>query len=121
MADFDTAFIRGKAVTGGYIQAQQEVIATVRRLTRNARGKFWIGKTSGGEQGCRDRWSQKYKSDGMNRMVVVYESSSQDNALKMEENLIAQFGSQIKNHTSGGGGGSAHNNPPYVVYIAWRE
>ena len=121
MTNFDTAFIRGKAVTGGYIQAQQEVIATVRRLTRNARGKFWIGKTSGGEQGCRDRWNQKYMPDGMNRMAIVYESSSQDNALNMEEYLIAQFGSQIKNQIGGGGGGWARNNQPYVVYIAWKE
>ena len=109
------------AVTGGHIQAQPEVIATIRRLTRNAKGKFWIGKTSGGEQGCRERWSQKYKPDGMNRMAIVYESSSQDNALNMEENMIAQFGSQIKNQTRGGGGGWARNSQPYVVYIAWRE
>ena len=121
MTDFDQAFVRKPPVTGGYIQAQSEVIATIRRLIRNARGKFWIGKTSGGEQGCRERWSQKYKPDGMNRMAIVYESSSEDNALNMEENMIAQFGSQIKNQTRGGGGGWARNSQPYVVYIAWRE
>ena len=121
MTDFDQAFIRGKAVTGGHLQAQPDVIATIRSLTRNAKGKFWIGKTSGGEQGCRERWSQKYKPDGMNRMAIVYESSSQDSALNMEENMIAQFGNQIKNQTRGGGGGLASNSHPYVVYIAWRE
>ena len=121
MPHFDIAFIRGQEVTGGYIQAQLEVTATIRRLTRNKTWKFWIGKTSGGEQGCRELWSHKYNLDGMNRMAIVYESSSQDNALNMEEKMITQFQAQIKNHTGGGGGARAHNNPPYVVYIAWRE
>ena len=121
MANFDQAFIRGTAVTGGHIQAQPEVIATIRRLTRNVRGKFWIGKTSGGEEGCRERWNNKYKQDGMNRIAIVYESSSQDSALNMEENMIAQFGSQIKKQIGGGDGGWARSNQPYVVYIAWKE
>ena len=121
MTNFDTAFIRGQEVTGGHIQAQPDVIVKIRRLTRNKKGKFWIGKTSGGEQGCRERWNQKYNPDGMNRMAIVYESSSQDNALNMEENMIAEFEGQIKNPIGGGGGSLAHDNPPYVVYIAWRE
>ena len=91
MTDFDRAFRSGQEVTGGHKEAQPDVVAAIRRLTKHKIDAFWIGKTSGGEQGCRERWSKKYKSDGMNKMAIVYESSSEDYALKMEDYLIDRF------------------------------
>lgn len=122
MADFDDAFdYHHEPVTGGYIQVQPDVIDDIKELTQFRKGKFWIGKTSGGEDGCRERWSQKYKPDGMNKMAIVYESSSQDNALNLKEDMVDRFWSKIKNKNKGGGGGWAEDYPPYVVYIAWKE
>ena len=62
---------------------------------------------------------KKYKPNGMNRMEIVYESSSQDFALYMED-LTIHFKSKIENKIVGGSGPLAQDNPPYVVYIAWR-
>ena len=122
MTDFDDAFDdEHEPVTGGYKQVQPDVIEDINNLTRDRRGKFWIGKTSGGEEGCKGRWNNKYKADEMNKMAIVYESSSQDNACDLEEDLVDIFWERIKNVNRGGGGGWAEDNPPYVVYIAWRE
>lgn len=121
MADFDDAFHDShKPVTGGYIEAQPDVIKDIDKLTEYRKGKFWIGKTSGGEQGCRNRWNQKYRDDGMNSMAIVYQSSSQQFAYDMEVDMIDQFWKKVKNEKEGGGPW-AEDNPPYVVYIAWRE
>ena len=122
MTDFDVAFDDSHdPQTGHYIVAQPDVIKYIKRLTKHRRGKFWIGKTSGGEEGCGKRWSGKYKSDKMNKMTIVYESSSQDYACGMEEEMTRQFRKEIKNKNIGGGGDWAKDNNPYVVYIAWKE
>ena len=122
MTDFDDAFDkRHDPQTGGYIKAQPDVIKDIKRLTIYRKGKFWIGKTSGGEERCRKRWSAKYKSDKMNKMAIVYESSSQDFASDMEGDMIDEFWNEIKNEVRGSPGKLPDNNPPYVVYIAWKE
>ena len=122
MTDFDVAFNgRHEPETGGYIVAQPDVIKDIKRLTKHRRGKFWIGKTSGGEEGCRNRWNAKYRSDKMNKMTIVYESSSQNFASDMEGDMIDEFWDEIKNEVRGSPGGLAEDNPPYVVYIAWKE
>ena len=52
MTDFDRAFISDQAVSGGYKEAQPDVATKIRHLTKKKKEAFWIGKTSGGEQGC---------------------------------------------------------------------
>lgn len=119
MTDFDDAFDDSHVPrTGG---CQSDVIDDINELTEDRSEGFWIGKTSGGDQGCRERWSQKYKPDEMNKMAIVYESDSQESALDLEEKLVDHFWSEIKNMNKGGGGGWAEDNPPYVVYVAWKE
>ena len=123
MTDFDDAFDGGHdPQTGGYIGAQPDVLDDIEQLTQDRRGKFWIGKTSGGEEGCRDRWNGKYRSDKMNKMTIVYESrTSQKFASDMESDMIDEFWDEIKNEVRGSPGRLAEDNPPYVVYIAWKE
>ena len=119
--DFYDAFLRMKPCTGHYHEAKPDVVDFVEWLTEEAIDCFWIGKTSRGERGCRSRWYDKYEEEGMNRMAIVYKTSNQDSALKMEKYLIDVFEDEIENATGGGGGMKAKNNPPYVVYIAWEE
>ena len=97
MTDFDDAFDkRHDPQTGGYIKAQPDVIKDIKRLTIYRKGKFWIGKTSGGKKGCRDRWNGKYKSDKMNKMAIVYKSSSQDFVSDMEGDMIDEFWNKLR-------------------------
>ena len=119
--DFDEAFLRMKPCTGHYHKAKPKVVDYIDRLTDQAIGLFWIGKTSGGERGCRARWYDKYEDEGMNRMAIVYRTNDQDYALQMEKYLIDVFEDDVENETGGGGGKKAKHNPPYVVYIAWED
>ena len=121
-SEFDNAFLRMKPCTGLYHEAKFDCVEYIDRLTDEAIGRFWIGKTSGGEQGCCSRWYDKYEDEGMNRMAIVYMTSNQDIALKMEKYLIRVFRNCVENETPGGDGRrSRWHNPPYVVYIAWEE
>ena len=118
--NFHKAFLRrSKPLTGGWKNISYKVTKRIKGLTKHRKGKFWIGKTSGGRDGCKTRWG-KYKSDGMNRMAMVYQSESEDFALNMEEAMIEIFKRFIWNETGGGGGNRADDNPHIIVYIAWK-
>ena len=118
---FDDAFRDlHKPFVGGYQQAATQVKQSVSALVR-PEDIFYVGITSGGVDGCRSRWNQKYKLMGFDQMAMVYESSSPNFVRQLERSLVDFYKEVIMNPIGGGGGGQAEDKPPYVVYVAWLK
>ena len=118
MTSFDVAY--NKAIlptTGGYVQMSEEVKRRCSALTRGSTA-MWVGIASQGEQGMRGRWNSKYKALGLNRIVAIYETSSDSFRKGMEKELTRFYGGILDNVNAGGGGGIG--SPPYFVYVAWK-
>ena len=96
---------------------QPTVRRSISALTRDAR-KIWIGIASNGDEGCRDRWNQKYKGLGMRHMAAIYTTSSERFRRNMEDDLIEFYGDLVENMVGGGGG--PDGTPPFTVYVAWN-
>ena len=109
-------------ITGGYSQELQAAITFV-ELRVNASSRFWIGATSNGDVGCRNRWDVTYKKHGMDRMAPVYKTHSVDFRVKMEKELIEYFLRQFPNNCQNvkGGGGGPTGDPPYIIYVVWKQ
>ena len=52
--------------------------------------RFWIGKTSSGRAGMRNRWNTKYAALGMQHAAIVYQTSSEDKALELEDTELGR-------------------------------
>ena len=74
----------------------QETLRTVttlkRRISAHTRNgaPFWIGITSDGEDGCRNRWNTKYSYYGMNRFRMLH-TPCDINQCKQMERLLIRF------------------------------
>lgn len=82
--------------------------------------KFWVGITSGGEDGMRKRWNGKYKREikpVLNRMQWVYEPETIQQMFDMEGSLIKRFqgDAEFANQRN------EELPDPQVVYIAWKD
>lgn len=118
--DFESAFRSDiTPITGRYFDdaVHTRLHQIISALTRDGK-PFWIGVTSGGVEGCRNRWNNKYKFVGMNSIALVYQTSSGDMVRRMEADLIGFYEEHAENPIGGGGGGQGE--PPYFVYVAWR-
>jgi hypothetical protein len=118
MTSFQDAWIDEKPTTGGWKKSLSTVKRRISGYTRNTK-KFWVGFTSSGKNGCESRWNSKYKKEGMNRMVAIYETSSDDNAREVEKEVIEFYKEHCENENAGGGGSTG--KPPYYVYVAFQE
>eukprot|EP01040_Poterioochromonas_malhamensis_P009280 gene9280-10072_t len=103
--------------SGGWREATEQVKRKVSALTRGYHS-MWIGITSGGVDGVRERWNNKYKRLGMAHVAAVYETSSDNFRRNMETELINFYKDHVDNERDGGGG--SNGSPPYVVYVAWN-
>mmetsp|Transcript_23533 Transcript_23533/g.26104 ORF Transcript_23533/g.26104 Transcript_23533/m.26104 type:complete len:119 (+) Transcript_23533:44-400(+) len=118
MTNFNQAYRGGVTpITGGWSSEWRNVRTKFRNYSR-AGDNLWIGITSNGVSGCRARWNQKYKHLGLNRMMPLYETSSDDFRKKMELRLT-ELMVDLDNVNNGGGGPAG--SPPYIVYGCWRE
>lgn len=85
--------------------------------------KMYIGIGSGDDafQAMKRRYDEYKKSEGVNNMIAIYESDSQQNCRTVEEGLVAHFEQHKKNINRVGGGGGRHSSgPKYYVYLALR-
>ena len=80
---------------------------------------MWIGYASG-DNGVRGRWNSKYKGLAMEKILVVYSTSSVVSAKNMEDFLITSYPNLVQNQNAGGGGADGLNFQ-YYVYVAWTE
>ena len=130
MVNFATAF-RQKDVDGGnyakgsvsdaLTKSKKKISALI-----SAHDEFRIGITSGGVAGCRARWNDKYKGDGMDCMAIIYVTNRVGQVAKMEKQLIKNYrdhcrASDLQNITSGGEGACKTAPKPYVVYLVWKK
>ena len=121
---FDKAYelLDESIIAGGYNKALQDAISFV-ELRVKASHSFWIGATSHGEVGCKNRWDVTYKKRGMTHMAPVYKTNSEYFRVKMEKELIdyflCQFPSNCQNFKAGGGGPTG--DPPYIIYVVWKQ
>ena len=108
---------------GKLADKQTRVLRSVRGFTRNTIYKFWVGKTSSDDEGCRTRWNGKYTHEGMNKMARVYSSNNQQHVLDMERYLIKILPeTDIANDKRAPPGRLAdEDKTPFIVYIAWKE
>jgi hypothetical protein len=86
---------------------------------------FWIGVSSSGEQGMKNRWNAKYRTkEKMEHMQAVL-STGWDTTHEVENDLISAFrndpklGPKLQNKLGGDQRG-AEGAPRFVVYVAWR-
>lgn len=107
-----------KPTTGIWNEKSETVKRKVSAWTRNY-NSMWIGITSNGEKGLRQRWNDKYKGLGMTQIAAVYETSSEEFRRKMEKELTEFYKEHADNVAPGGGGRNA-GNPPLLVYVAWN-
>ena len=75
VTNFNNAIVND-AVTGQY--SEQIIQTLIRKIAPFSRTstEFYIGISSGGRDGCRDRWNSKYKAMGYTNMICIYESKS---------------------------------------------
>ena len=114
--------VKGKAAKGH----PGEVKSTMRRkISALASGssRMFIGKTSG-NQGLKDRFNRKYRDLGYDRIVKLYQTSSEANADKVEAMAIKHgrknYKRKVKNKVGGGGGADGEANPKFV-YAAIKK
>ena len=109
-------------ISGGWqnslLKAMEFVID---KIDKSHKG-FWIGATSGGREGCQNRWNNKYKWYRMDHMAAVYTTKSSRVRAQMEATLIRylklKFPNQCQNVNEGGGGPAG--KPPHIVYVPWQ-
>ena len=79
----------------------------------------WIGISSNGIEGCKERWNNTYKNKGLNKMMPLYKTGSDGFRRNLERELISLLESDLENINHGGGGN--YGSPPYIVYAVWKE
>jgi hypothetical protein len=130
MVNFATAFRQKDYNGGNYAKGSVSDALTKSKKKISAlistHDEFWIGITSGGVAGCRARWNDKYKDDGMDCMAIIYVTNRVGQVAKMEKQLIKNYrdhcrASDLQNITSGGEGACKTASKPYVVYLVWKK
>lgn len=124
MTSFDAAFRSDiSPKTGFYKSTAEAVVKSVRAFIRsNNATAFYIGITSSGEVGLRNRWNAKYKALGFDQIVPLYQSDSLNFVRNLEDFLIKGFSHYDSlNNAIAGGGGNTSTNKPYLVYIAFKK
>ena len=87
---------------------------------------IWIGITTTGVDGCRDKWNDKYHPGalGMAHMAIVFETTSYKFATKVKDRLITTAYPAEAVHypeIQKGNQGLPVNSRDYTVYAAWTE
>eukprot|EP00600_Ochromonadales_sp_CCMP1393_P004712 CAMPEP_0174960350 /NCGR_PEP_ID=MMETSP0004_2-20121128/3658_1 /TAXON_ID=420556 /ORGANISM="Ochromonas sp., Strain CCMP1393" /LENGTH=128 /DNA_ID=CAMNT_0016208719 /DNA_START=78 /DNA_END=464 /DNA_ORIENTATION=+ len=126
MRGANQVLFQNSCITGGKLQVMESLIRTCAQICRDDRNvtKMYIGIGSGEtvENAMRRRYDEYKASEGINHMVGIYESSSQDNAREIEDSLCDYFASHGRNiNRTGGGGGRDSNGPKFFVYLAVRR
>jgi len=115
-----------KAETGGKLQVRESLRRRVAQYAKEGTNvkKIYVGIASGdsAQQALKRRYDEFKRDEGINEMVAIYKSSSQENCREVEEDLITYFQDheRILNRRTGGGGRTS-NGPEYFVYIALRR
>jgi hypothetical protein len=118
MVDFNTAYRSDiDPFAGGWRLCASSVRRSISQLTSKQQRGMWVGIASNDVDGVRGRWNDKYKARGMERVAIVYKTSSDRFRKVMERDLTEYYGDRLDNVNKGGGGRSG--TPPYVVYVAW--
>lgn len=124
MVKFDYAFHNMiEEITGGYNDVFVKVKKKINNILYYYRpSEFWVGITSDGINGSRNRWNNKYKDLNMNHFAHIYSSSS-NNFTKNLEDLLINYYSKYDELSNKIGGGSGNNGSlePFIVYIAWKS
>jgi hypothetical protein len=113
-------------ITGGSRQALEPLTRSVAQYCRSDSNvkAMYIGIASGFDAiGAMQRRYDSYKSsEGLNEMIAIYASSSQDNTRSVEDYLVNYFQSHGRSiNRTGGGGGRDSSGPNYNVYLAIRR
>ncbi len=115
-----------QSVTGSKLQILESLKRTCAAYCREGSNvkKMYIGIGSGSSpKSAMQRRYDDYKSDeGINHMVAIYSSSSQDNVREVEDALCEYFSEHLRNiNRTGGGGGRDSSGPSFYVYLAMRR
>jgi len=105
------------------IESLTRTVAAFCRADRNVT-KMYIGIGSGDDalRAMSNRYDDYKASEGINHMVAIYSSSSQQNVREVEDELCEYFASHGRNiNRTGGGGGRNSAGPNFFVYIAMRR
>jgi hypothetical protein len=111
-------------VTGGrnaVVEQLRRKISGFSQVDRNVRAMY-IGIASGDDVG-RALWRRfdDYKREqGINEMIAVYRSTSEQNCKLIENDLVRFYDDHTLNRT-GGGGGRNTSQPYKWVYLALRR
>ena len=116
-----------ECMTGGrheVLEALKRSVAAYCRSDSNVK-KMYIGIASGNnaEDAMRRRYDDYKKEEGINNMVALYSSTSQDFACRIEQDLVDHIkdNHQRNINRTGGGGGRPSEGPNYYVYLAMRR
>ena len=120
--DYDVEYEDNKVWTGW----PSEILETLKRSVAgycrpDYVTKMYIGKASGRypEEAMRRRYDRFKRDEGLNRMIAIYETRSEDHSNEVEEELIDHFQNYWKCiNEIGGGGGRLSDGPYYYVYLA---
>ncbi len=87
---------------------------------------FYIGITSGssrsGHAAMTSRRDNTYDARGLNRMIAIYRSRSQDVCRDIEEELVDEYADRpMCLNKRGGGGGGPTEQPWSFVYLCLAE
>jgi hypothetical protein len=86
--------------------------------------KLYIGIASGEEpeEAMKRRYDEFKRDEGINHMICLYESSSEDHTRELETYLENYFSEHRRSiNRTGGGGGRRSSGPIYYLYIAMRR
>merc|ERR1711907_449984 len=113
-------------MTGGKHAVLSSLIRSVAAYCREDSNvkKMYIGIASGDDaKAAMKRRYDEYKEDeGLNHMVALYASSSEENTRDVEAALEEYFRKNGRNiNRTGGGGGRPSAGPNYYVYLAMRR
>ncbi len=117
---------RDECITGGSRQSVEALTRSVAQYCRSDSNvkAMYIGIASGSDAiSAMKRRYDSYKSEeGLNEMIAIYASSSQDNTRSIEDNLVSIFQSHGRSiNRTGGGGGRDSSGPNFYVYLAIRR
>ena len=120
--DFDVDAV----MTGGKLAVLETLkrrVAGFCRADSNVK-KMYIGIASGTDarSAMARRFDDYKREEGINLMIALYASSSQDSTREVEDELVRHFDMvhpRCINRT-GGGGGRGSAGPVYFVYLAVR-
>eukprot|EP00731_Ephydatia_muelleri_P022826 Em0015g409a len=116
-----------ECMTGGcheVLEALKLSVAAYCRSNSNVK-KMYIGIASGNnaDDAMKRRYDDYKKEEGINHMVALYSSTSQNFASLIEKDLVDYFKDEHQRNINrtGGGGGRPSEGPNYYVYLAMRR